>query len=89
MTLCISAAMKASSRASGVHQPLTPPEIGKFFVLFAISLPLYGAHACLCFLSSYEIYLCLSPFLFTTEELKIYVFIFILTIFLSDVSKKS
>lgn len=77
--LCTPAAIKPSSKAAGAHLLLTPPETWTFFRFLATSLPLYGSHPSLCFLSSHEIYLSISLFLFffLTAKLRYYVFIYI------------
>lgn len=76
MTLRTPAVVKPSSRAAGAHLPLAPPEmIAEFFILFSVSLPGYGSHPYLCFLSSHATYRCLSPLLFLTESLRIYLFV--------------
>lgn len=78
--LCTPAAMKPSSKAAGAHLLLIPPETWTFFRFFATSLPLYGFHPILCFLSSLKsIYLSLSLslFFFLTAKLRNYVFIYI------------
>lgn len=88
--LCAPAAMKPSSKAAGAHLLLTPPETRMFFRFFATSLPLYGSHPSLCFLSSHEIYLSISVslFFYLTAKLMNYVFfIIILTLFLSQWSE--
>lgn len=80
--LCTPAAMKPRSKAAGAHLLLTPPETGTFLRFFATSLPLYGSHPSLCFLSSHEIYLSVSLSLSVllpnnkVEDLYIYLFLF-------------
>lgn len=70
IALCTPAAMNPTISDGGAHLPLTPTETGTFL----ISLPLYGSHPCLCFLSSHETYLSPSPFLLLTEKLRFYPF---------------